>query len=366
LTPTEPPRADGPGPSPASAPRQILIIRFRRIGDVILTTPAIALLKKHLPDARLTYLVEEPFRRLVEGNPHLDRVLVSPSKQKRGEFVRFLRQIRREKFDVLLDMHGGPRASWTTLASRARLKVGHGIRPKRFLYDLTVPRKAAAGPLHSVESHAGFVRALGLEFPKSDIPPLFIPAARPEEAERVEEIVSLAGRPGLAVLHIGAGNEFRDWGRDHIAALIDKLTAKAGVRVALIGGAGDQKREEEILAGWGDSSKTKESVIPLTGKLSLIEIRELVARAALFIGPDSGPMHIAASTSTPIVAYFGPTLPAHFAPWRPGLDPCRTVILEREMDCRPCPQRKCATADFRCLRTITPDEVASACSRFLG
>ncbi len=100
-------------------------------------------------------------------------------------------------------------------------------------------------------------------------------------------------------------------------------------------------------------------VCGLAGRLNLIETKELVARAALFVGPDSGPMHVAASTPTPIVALFGPTEMAHFAPWRTE---GRAILIQKDVACRPCPQRVCVTSDFRCIRSITPAEVAAACS----
>jgi heptosyltransferase-1 len=358
LNPVAPSRTD---PAAAAAPRKILLIRFRRIGDIILTTPAVSLLKRHFPEAALTYLVEEPFRRLVEGNPALDRILVVPAKQSRREFAGLVRAVRRERFDVLLDLHGGPRASWITLFSRAGLKIGHGIKGKGFLYDTTVPRRGLEEHIHSVETHAGLVAALGARFDRKDIPPLFVPLARPEEAKRAADLVASAGAARLVVLHIGAGNAFRDWGPLNIAALAAKLAARAGVKIALIGGAADAPREREVLAAVPSAA----SIIPLAGRLNLIETRELVARAGLYIGPDSGPMHLAASTGTPIVALFGPTLPAHFAPWRPGSDPGRTVIVEKGLDCRPCRQRECVKADFRCLRSMTPDEVFDAARPFL-
>jgi ADP-heptose:LPS heptosyltransferase len=95
-------------------------------------------------------------------------------------------------------------------------------------------------------------------------------------------------------------------------------------------------------------------------KFNLREIKELISRSSLFVGPDSGPMHIAASTSTPIVALFGPTLPAHFAPWQ-GI----AHLIEKEFDCRPCRQRQCIYEDFRCLKSIKPEEVYEACLRFI-
>ncbi len=414
MSPTVRPRADRP-------PRKILLIRLRRLGDVILTTPAVTLLKKAFPAASLTYLVEEPFRRLVEGNPHLDRVLAVPPKQKTSELLALVRAIRRERYDALLDFHGGPRASWITLLGGAKLKVGYAIKGKGFLYDIRVPRSGEHGPVHSVENHANLVRTLIAELAgpsehssaeisrgpsaaamipgqspgaPTAVPPLLLPEPTDAEKARVgvllAEAFDPADAPALVVLHVGAGNRFRDWGAENLAALAGRLVRDARARVALVGAEGDRAVEERILASLGmpnpaaahtrprivghgrvrrnmipgQSPGAPAAVFPFAGKLNLMETRELIRRAALFVGPDSGPMHLAASTPTPIVAWFGPTLPAHFAPWRPGVEG-RTVILEKGLSCRPCEQRACASDDFRCLQDISPEEVFASCLPFL-
>jgi ADP-heptose:LPS heptosyltransferase len=358
LSPTGRPKAD-------PAPRKILLLRLRRLGDVVLTTPAITLLKTAFPQASLTYLVEEPFRRLVEGNPHLDRVLAVPAKQGTADLLRLIRAIRAERYDAVLDFHGGPRASWITLLGGAKLKIGYAIKSKGFLYDVRVPRSGADGPVHSVENHANLVRAFFTyagAHSSAEIPPLLLPEPTPAEKDRVAALLAQAApaiAPGsrLVALHIGAGNRFRDWGADNLAGLLSRLADVPGVRIALLGAEGDRETQARLLA------VRPEAVVPLAGRLGLMEVRETIRRAALFAGPDSGPMHIAASTPTPIVAWFGPTLPAHFAPWRPSGG--RTVILERALSCRPCDQRTCLTGDYRCLRTLTPDEVFQACRPFL-
>jgi len=333
-----------------------------------MTTPAVTLLKTRLPDASLTYLVEEPYRRLVERNPCLDRVLAVEKNQNSRDFAKLVREVRKAHYDALLDFHGGPRASWITFFSRARLKVGYSIKNKGFLYDIRIPRgweDSQGGFIHSVVNHANLVRALGIPFEEADIPPLNLPSPTEEEAVRIGSILEVRGtlQPKNVVLHIGAGNEFRDWGIKNITALIQRLVERTGVRVILVGSAsaGDKKAEADILkAAASGPAEISKKILPLAGTLNLIEIKELIARSALFIGPDSGPMHIAASTPTPIVAYFGPTLPAHFAPWR-----AKAIILEKDIDCRPCKQRRCLSADYRCLQTITPDEVFAAAKTFL-
>lgn len=333
---------------------KILLIRLRRMGDVLMTTPAVTALKERLPQAELTYVVEEPYRELVEGNPHLDQVLVLPRKQGRRDFMHLIRQVRQERFDGLLDFHGGPRAFWLTLFSKAKVKIGYAVKYKSFVYDFKVPRNSGNGPIHSVENHINLVRALGVRV--DPIPPLFMPEAKEGEKERIREFIAgnKLGQAKIITVHVGAGNEFRDWGVDHVARLIEFFSGRPNLQIVLVGGEEDREAAKEIMA------KTTTDILSLAGQINLRELRELIRRSSLFIGPDSGPMHVAATTSTPIVVYFGPTIPTHFSPWQ-----ARATILEKDFDCRPCRQRTCVYQDFRCLRTITPDDVFAACRNFL-
>ena len=333
---------------------KILLIRLRRIGDIILTTPAVRALKLALPQAELAYVVEEPFRRLVEGNPDLAEIIVVPKGQTGRDFAALVRRLRKAEYDAVLDFHGGPRASLLALLSGAKIKIGYGVKYRSFIYDVRVPRRTAGVRIHSVENHVNLVRALGV--PVSEIPGLVVPEARPEEAATVRRFLGEnglatgdAGRP--VVLHLGAGTKFRDWGAENMAALVRRLETRPGVRVILIGGQEDRTIEAAVL-------ERAPGTISLVGRLNLAETRELIARATLFAGPDSGPMHIAAATGTPIVAWFGPNVTAHVAPWKPRAE---TRTIEKNLDCRPCKQRECVHGDIRCMRTITPEEVFEAC-----
>ena len=349
MNPREKPRID------LSDLKKILLIRLRRIGDVVMTTPAVAVLKAQLPHASISYLIEEPYRELVEGNPHLDEVIIVPRKQNTRDFLRLTQTIRKKRFDCLIDFHGGPRAAWMTLLSGSKLKVGYRIRHKGFLYDIRVPRSQEKAHIHSVENHVNLIRALGIEV--NTVPPFFLPGADEGEKEKIAGLVRNCGREKIkiAVLHVGAGNEFRDWGTENLIRLTDLITRRSNACVLLVGGPEDVRRAETI------AKQEQASVFSLAGQVGLRELRELIDRADLFIGTDSGPMHIAASTDTPIVALFGPTLPAHFRPWREN-----TRLIEKDFDCRSsCRQRECTYGDFRCLQTITPEEVYANCFEFL-
>ena len=330
MNPTLPPRADAP------PPRSILLIRLRRIGDIVMTTPALGILRAAFPKASLTYVVEEPFRRLVEGHPDLDRALVLPARMSTSAFLRLLARLRRETYDAVIDFHGGPRAFLLALLSGAKVKAGYDVKYRGFLYDVRVPRAPKQGRIHSVANHVNLVRALGVAV--GEMPGLVLPRGQVSTFQ-------LSGP--YIVLHIGAGNRFRYWGTDNLVRLVRLLGETPGTRVALIGGAEDKAAEAEIL---GRAPGT----LSYVGALDLAGTAELIRQATVFVGPDSGPMHIAAAVGTPIVAWFGPTLPANFAPWKPAGG---ARIIEKDLDCRPCKQRTCVHGDFRCLQLITPEEV---------
>jgi len=337
-----------------SAIQKILLIRLRRIGDVVMTTPALTILREHCPEAKIDYIIDEPYRKLVEGHPALDEVIVLPKKLKTRHFLRHIRTIRKNTYDVLLDFHGGPRASLFAFFSKARLKIGYKIKYKHFIYDTVIPREPEEGFIHSVENHVNLVKSLGVS--PSSIPKPSLPPGKRLEAEKIQRILRRNHYLGykLITLHISAGNAFRDWGVDKFIALTDLTAGIQDVKIILIGGQDDRQAEAEIL------EKSTAPLISLVGQLNLRELKELISVSSLFVGPDSGPMHIASTTSTPIVALFGPTLPAHFAPWG-----AQATLLEKTFDCRPCRQRECIHKDFRCLRSIRPQEVYKACLTYL-
>ena len=347
MNPTEPSKID-----PDSL-KKLLFIRLRRIGDIVMTTPALEAVKKSLPEAKISYIIEAPYKTLLEGHPCIDDLIVIPEGLNTKDFFTFLKNIRKQNFDAVIDLHGGPRASWISLFARSNIKVGYKIKYKSSIYDIRVPRNYGDKQIHSVENHINLVKALGIQV--KNIPHLSLPEATPSEKERVNQYLAFFTKPEdkIIVLHFSAGNIFRDWGQEVHFELIDLFIGKIPVVFILVGSVIDQARAEEIMY------MVKGPAVDLTGRLNFRELKELIHRSSLFIGPDSGPMHIAAATSTPIVAYFGPTLPAHFAPWK-----SEATILRRDYDCIPCKQVRCQYR-FRCLSAITPEDVYNAALPYL-
>lgn len=344
----------GPPKIDPSGIKKILLVRLRRIGDIILTTPAITVLRKSYPGAFLSYVVEEPYRELVEESEYLDKVIVLPRNMSIREFLKNIRQIQREKYDAVIDFHGGPKASLITFLSQARIKIGYRIKYRNLIYDIKIPRGPREGYIHSAENHINLVKTLGAKI--ESFPPLYIPPAQKAEVRKVDGFLAKNNLEGFKtiVLHIGAGNEFRKWGINNFVQLIDLLSRDPKVKIVLAGSAGDKEAEEEI------KGKSVILLLSSVSKFNLRELQQLISLSSLFVGPDSGPMHLAAATLTPIVALFGPNLSKINAPWQ-----AKAEVIEKELECRPCDQRKCIYGDIRCLRSITPEEVFKACMRFL-
>ena len=338
----------------------------------MLTTPVIRAIRRARPAARLSYLVEPQAAPVVTDNPHLDEVIVTPllhGAARLREDAALALRLRRARFDAVIDFHGGPRSSLLAFATGARQRIGYTIAGRSWLYTIRIPRPRGHRPRHSVENQWDLAEAL--------LPDLGRPTRRsdpvemredPATAVRVESrLRSLGVAPSheLVVVHVGAGNEFRRWPESSFADVAAALVSeRPNRRIILTTGSAQAARAEEVrrlALGRGAEA----GAISVACDLGLGELRGLVSRARLFLGGDSGPAHIAATTATPMVVLFGPTTPAVWGPWRDGAAATETVDVG-ELPCRPCDQRVCEPGDFRCLRGIEAGRVKDAAARAMA
>jgi lipopolysaccharide heptosyltransferase II len=344
---------------------RILLVRLREIGDVVFTTPAIRGLRRHFPDASLTYLVEPHAFPVVARNPHLDRVVAV----QRGlvNDVRLGRQLRRERFDLAIDFHGGPRASLLTWLSGARERVGYDVAGRGWMYTRRVARPRALRARHSVLNQWDLLEAIGVAAPdrRADAVEMALDPAIAADVDARLSALNVGPTDRLVVIHVSAGNPFRRWPIESFATVAAELAMAPEQRVILTSGPSEADAVARVVAAARARLDARAATRVLAaGEFSLAELRALVDRAALYIGGDSGPLHIAATTPAPIVGLFGPTLPERSAPWR---DPaCPTESVEAgALPCRPCEQRVCEPGDFRCLTRIRPEQVLEAAKRLI-
>jgi len=350
---------------------RILLVRLREIGDVVFTTPAIHALRDAYPSAQLTYVVEPHAAAVVRHNPHLDRVVVAPRRRGgiRGlaDDIALGRSLRREQFDLAIDFHGGPRASLLTWLSGARESIGYEIAGRGWMYTRRVARPRALRPRHSVENQWDLLAALGIRSADRAAYPVEMPI-EPAAAAAVESRLAGAGVAAddrIVVIHVSAGNPFRRWPLEYFIELTTGIAHQRRARVVITSGPSEHEAAARVVAGARSRlpPPSAEGVLGC-GEFSLAELRALAERAALFIGGDSGPLHIAATSRVPIVALYGPTLPERSAPWRDDAIPV-VSIEPAPLPCRPCNQRRCLPGDFRCLTSIDARRVLDAAIKCL-
>ena len=153
----------------------ILVVRLRLIGDVVLTTPLLAGLKRRYPHARLTYVVEPAAAPVVAGNPHLNSLVVAPKRRGLARYrddITVARRLRREQFDVAIDLHGGPRAAWLTWASRAPMRIGYAMTGRSWMYTHVVARPRDDAPRAAVVNQWDLLAPLDVPPPDPAVDPL--------------------------------------------------------------------------------------------------------------------------------------------------------------------------------------------------
>ncbi len=293
-----------------------LLIRLRSIGDTVLMTPAIAALKAWRPDIEVTVLLEPLSASLADDHPLVNELIVV--EKSLPARARLIRELRRKRFDVAFNMHGGTTATLIAKLSGARYSVGYAAYGLSRLLTARAPAPdllLGRSRIHSVEQQLALLHWAGVPWP-DPVPRLTLrPSARAETAirRRLDEAGLIKD---FAVLAPAAAFEAKRWRAEGFAAAADYLGERWNLKCAVIAGPGQENLAREVAA------LTRSGARAVVG-LSLKEVVALTHRASLFVGNDSGPMHIAAALGRPIVALFGSSDPAVWHPW--GDSPYRIV-----------------------------------------
>lgn len=334
--------------------KRILVIKLKQPGDVLVSSPVIAALKEAWPECHLTYLVPKGTEAMVACHPGLDGLLVVDRRGASwGESLQIIRQLRRARFDLVLELSGGDRGAIYSFLTGARERLGFAHPRQPFwqrwgCFTRLLPRSPVR--MHMVDQNLAAVRALGIE----PVQPRLQFFWDQEVEARVQELLSthsLQDRP-FVVMHPGAGWRFKCWTPEGYARMIEALQEKWGLPVILTGS--QAAHEQDLLAAILQECRV--TPLNLVGQLSLKELGALIARARLFFGMDSAPMHLAAAVQTPAVALFGPSGVFNWGPWGEG-----HLVIKKDWECLPCGRDGCEGSKIsRCLVELTPEEVLAA------
>ena len=318
--------------------RRILIVLHGAIGDVVRALPLLNRVRRAYPDAHIAWAVEPAAAPLLADHPALDERIVFDRTRGAAAFVEFLRRVRRYGADLTLDLQRHLKSGVVSRASGAPVRVGFHRRNTNEGNWVFNNRHLPPVPHRSskLEHYLLFAERLGL--PASPIE-FGLRAGGAEEAA-ADSLLSGVARP-FAVLFVGASWESKTWLPEPTAATAEGL-ARRGLGVVLVGSPAEAPLAAEV------ARRAGAPLVDLAGKTTLRELIAILGRTALALGPDSGPMHLAAAMGTPVVSLFGAT-----SPDRSGPHGFASLVIRGATPCSPCYLRRCPIGRL-CMQRITP------------
>lgn len=354
-------------PVPLREIARALVIKLRHHGDVLLAAPVLSVLNAHAPHAEVDALVYDDTAQLLEGHPALSQLhLVGRSWRNESPLSRLAAErslfnaLAARRYDLILHLSEQPRGAWLARTLGARYRVAPVVPDRGAFWQTSFTHLyplVRNGRRHQVESNLDALRRIGLQPGLDERKVTFVPGAAAQA--RVARLLAAEGlaEGGFVHLHPASRWSFKCWPAERNAALIDRLAA-AGHRMVITAApdSAELALVERILGG------AKARPLNLAGKLSIKELGALTARARLFIGVDSMPMHLAAAMGVPSVALFGPSGEEEWRPW--GV-PHRVVTSGHP--CRPCGNDGCGGGKIsECLTTLPVDAVQAAVQDLLA
>ncbi len=342
----------------------ILCIRLSALGDVVHCMNALTLLRQSRPSAHITWIVEGRIAGILENHPYIDELVTIPRidwgqalkdpwrwTEVWPEIAELMSDLRKTKFDISIDFQSSLKSAWLVAAAGAAVRIGFSPPVSREFSHLIQNRPVTVPTRHShrIERNIALLAALGIP---TRYAPALLPCAR-RHREVAEEIGRGMKRP-LVIIHPGASAfaEFKRWLPERYGELARRLIDEAGASVLVTFGPGEEALAHRVVG----ASMHRAVLAPRLAHLQ--QLTGLLDTADLFIGGDTGPMHIASALKTPVVALFGPKDPAGTGPF--GV---RSQLVSANVPCSPCTRRECPNPV--CMERITVDQAYCAATRLL-
>ncbi len=309
-------------------------------------TPALSALKKGFPNSHISLLVNPWVKEIFDDNPDFDEIIIYDEKGEEKTLkgkIRFIHSLRDRNFDMGIIMQ--PRsykAAFFVYLSRIRERIGYGHSLRNLLLTRIV--KSPKAPLHAIDMFLNIVLSLGVE-PTSKEPYLAFNPEADAWADRFLQEQGVDRGELLIGINPGAFKQSKRWPEPRYAELSDMMIREFGAKVIVFRGPGEDKIVGKVL------SLMKEKAI--VAKTSIKELAALTRKCKLFVGNDTGPIHVAAASGTPVIALFGPADPQRSRPW--GRD---HIVIKKNLPCSPCSRIVCK--ELNCMKAITVEDVFQA------
>jgi ADP-heptose:LPS heptosyltransferase len=338
---------------------KVLVIRTDRLGDTVLASPAWQALKDARPEAQVTLLTRRPYLPLFESDPQLSAVLSFPE-EGRGAVDELARQLSTLRFDALLTLYLDREVARLVRKVSSPLKAGPLSKPWSWLlFTHPVRRKRSRVSLHEADYNGLLLEELGVAY-QPRRPRIHLPAGKEErEGKLRRRLFGERAEAPYIIVHPGMGGSALNWPSKRYAALVNMLLSETEETVLITGTDADRENLGSLL------TRSSPRLVSAVGNVDLVELALLLRRAAVFVGPSTGPMHLATALDTPVVALFSPLGVQRARRWGPYH--ARGTVLTPPADCREnhrCRARKCPHHD--CMDLISVGEVLQSVKEWLG
>ena len=347
-------------------PEKLLIVRLSALGDVVDVLPALRSLRSHFPDSKIAWLVEDRTSDILSDHPDIDEIIVFPRKRWQrnifkinkffdtlSDIIFFYKKLRSDSYDCVIDFHGNLKSGIMTFLTGSKNRIGFGKgHCKEFNYLFTkyhiYPAKKR---MHRIERNLSLLSGLHISthFQKPEIP---ISAECDKFVTRFLDTINSSSKT-IIIVHACTSEygSYKRWSTSNYAILTDMILEHFEAKIIFTWGPNELDIVNEIVGKMRGSAS-------VACKTTIKQLTELIRHADLFIGGDTGPLHIASTLCIPTAAIFRPKDPIVYGPYNG-----RSIVVNKELPCSPCRKRTCS--DTQCITSILPEEVFDAVSRLM-
>jgi heptosyltransferase-3 len=327
-------------------PKKILVIQLRRIGDVLMCTPAIRALRARYKDSHITFLTEKESFDLVSLNPHLDEVIVLDKKRYRNPLysIKKIWKVRKNSFDLVIDFLGTPRSAYFSFLSGAKRRVGYNYPFRRHFYNIVIRSNTTLQ--YAALSRLDALKILGIENCEVELD-FFISDEARLFAQNFFKENKIDPKHLTISISPSSRRHFRRWALERYAQLADWLISQFDAEIILVWGPSEKKIVEQI-----KRLMKKDPIISCETK-NLFQLGAILEKCDLHIGNDNGTKHIAVAMGKPTITIYGPQNPISWT----YPDYSRHKFLKKEVDCPDCDKIKHKCTKLSCLDQITVEDV---------
>jgi heptosyltransferase-2 len=334
---------------------KIMVRATNWVGDAILALPALRAVRAKFSDASISIVARPYVADIYREQDICDELIpYDPTGQHKGwrGRERLATELRSHKFDVALLLQNAFDAAWLAWRAQIPERIGYARDARSLLLTKAIPvPKAGEIQPHEKYYYLELIRRAGWLDALPAVEHIALEISEAQKIHATKTLLAAGARPEALRLAIGAGASYgsaKCWPADRFAELANRFQSEQDADIILFGTAGELTVSDAIVAGM------KRKPIDLTGKTAIADLPALLSQCHLFVGNDSGAMHVAAAVGLPTVAVFGPTDPEGTAPVTP-----RRSIVQQKPYCSPCFLKRCPT-DHRCMKTVTPEMVQLA------